>query len=109
MLNEDFDSIGISIHHVTQIPDIGKIVLQDHLDLTKLETVSIAQLLLHLTFLIDKNIVQAIKIVSNETIASSSLDSSQSVYNYPHYFEPGITDYIKFSIIQKKLSHRFMQ
>lgn len=104
ILEENYDSVGISIHYVTKIADGGDIILQDYVDIFRLEKIDLPHVLLSATLQVDENINKAIeKIMRSEKI---SLDFNKYGYEkkYPHYFEPGITDYFKFASLTKKLN-----
>ncbi len=106
VLEENFDSIGISIHHVTRIADGGDIVIQDFLDIFTLEKIDLPHILFSVILLVDQNISRAIDHVSKEEPGVHDFDQYRFGKKYAHYFEPGITDYIRFVSLTRRLNKR---
>jgi methionyl-tRNA formyltransferase len=104
VLEEEFDSVGISIHYVTKIPDGGELILQDHVDISTLEKIDLPHLLFAVTRLVKENIVRAIAKIQMSEKADLDFDAYGYARKYPHYFEPGITDYFKFVSLTRKLN-----
>lgn len=104
VLEENFDSLGISIHHVSKIADGGDIVIQDFLNIFELEKIDLPHILFSVILLVDKNISRAIDMVSKEEKDVHAFDEYRFGKKYPHYFEPGITDYIRFVSLTKRLN-----
>jgi hypothetical protein len=104
VLEENFDSVGISIHHVTKIADGGDIVIQDFLNIFELEKIDLPHILFSVILLVDKNISRAIDMVSQEERGVYDFDEYRYGKKYPHYFEPGITDYIRFVSLTRRLN-----
>lgn len=106
ILEKNFDSIGISIHNVTKIADGGELILQDYVDVFKLEKIDLSHLLFSLTVLVNENIPRAIEKVEQSEKILLDFDKYGFAKKYLHYFEPGITDYIKFVSLTKKLNKK---
>jgi folate-dependent phosphoribosylglycinamide formyltransferase PurN len=106
VLEENFDSVGISIHHVTKIADGGAIVIQDFLNIFELEKIDLPHILFSVILLVEKNISRAINMVSQEERSVYDFNEYRYGKKYPHYFEPGITDYLKFVSLTKRLNRR---
>lgn len=104
VLEENFDSLGISIHHVSKIADGGDIVIQDFLDIFELEKIDLPHILFSVILLVEKNISKAIDMVSKEEKDIHAFDEYRHMKKYPHYFEPGITDYLRFVSLTKRLN-----
>lgn len=104
ILEENFDSVGISIHYVTKIADGGELILQDHVDIFKLEKIDLPHLLFSVTMLVNENICRAIEKIQQSEKMDIDFDKYGYAEKYPHYFEPGITDYIKFISVTRKLN-----
>jgi len=106
ILEKNFDSIGISIHYVTKIADGGELILQDYVDVFKLEKIDLSHLLFSVTVLVNENIPRAIEKIEQSEKIHLDFDKYGFAKKYPHYFEPGITDYIKFVSLTKKLNNK---
>lgn len=106
ILEESFDSVGISVHYVSKIADGGDLILQDYVDIFKLERIDFPHLLLSLTLLVNKNIGRAIEKIERSDNLDLNFDRYGYEKRYPHHFEPGITDYIKFARLTKKLNRK---
>jgi hypothetical protein len=106
VLEENFDSVGISIHYVTRIADGGDLILQDRVDIFGLEKIDVPHLLFAVTGLVNKNIAGAVDKI--QRFGKAGLDFETYGYDkkYPHYFEPGITDYFKFVSLARKLNRQ---
>jgi folate-dependent phosphoribosylglycinamide formyltransferase PurN len=104
VLEENFDSLGISIHHVSKIADGGDIVVQDYLNIFELETIDLPHILFSVILLVNKNISKAIDLVSQKDKQVPAFDQYRHTKRYPHYFEPGITDYLRFVALTKRLN-----
>lgn len=106
ILEENFNSVGISIHYVTKIADGGELILQDFVDIFKLEKIDLPHLLFSVTVLVNENITRAIEKIKQSEKIDLDFDKYDYAKKYPHYFEPGITDYIKFVFVTRKLNRR---
>jgi methionyl-tRNA formyltransferase len=106
ILEEKFDSVGISIHYVTKIADGGELILQDYIDISKLEKIDLPHLLFAVTLLVNENIAPAIAKIQKSEKTDLDFDTYGYVRKYPHYFEPGITDYFKFASLTRKLNRK---
>ena len=106
VLEENFDSVGISIHYVTKIADGGELILQDHVDIFTLEKIDLPHLLFAVTGLVNENIVPAIEKIQQSGKTDLDFDTYGYARKYPHYFEPGITDYFKFIALTRKLNRK---
>lgn len=106
VLEENFDSVGISIHYVTRIADGGELILQDRVDIFQLEKIDLPNLLFAVTGLVSKNIAGAIEKIQSSSKAGLDFEAYGYDKKYPHYFEPGITDYFKFASLTRKLNRR---
>ncbi len=106
VLEENFDSVGISIHYVTRIADGGELILQDRVDIFQLEKIDLPHLLLAVTRLVDANIGRAIEKIRQSERAGLDFDTYGYAQKYPHYFEPGITDYFRFASLTRKLNRK---
>lgn len=106
ILEENFNSVGISIHYVTKIADGGELILQDFVDIFKLEKIDLPHLLFSVTVLVNENITRAIEKIQQSDKSDLDFDKYGYAKKYAHYFEPGITDYIKFVSLTKKLNRK---
>lgn len=106
VLEENFDSVGISIHYVTKVADGGELIFQDHVDIFQLERIDLPHLLHAVTGLVDKNVTKAIEKIQQSGKADLDFDTYGYTDKYPHYFEPGITDYFRFVALTRKLNRR---
>jgi len=106
ILDENFDSVGISVHYVSKIADGGDLILQDYVDIFKLERIDLPHLLLSLTLLVDKNIGKAIEKIERSDRFDLDFDRYGFEKRYPHHFEPGITDYVKFISLTRQLKKK---
>ena len=106
VLEEKFDSVGISIHYVTRIADGGELILQDRVDIFQLEKIDLPNLLFAVTGLVNKNIAGAIEKIQSSGKAGLDFETYGYDKKYPHYFEPGITDYFKFASLTRKLNRK---
>jgi hypothetical protein len=104
ILDENFDSVGISVHYVSKIADGGDLILQDYVDIFKLERIDFPHLLLSLTLSVNENIGKAIEKIERSDRCDLNFDRYGYEKKYPHYFEPGITDFIKFALLTRKLN-----
>ena len=104
ILEENFDSVGVSIHYVTKVADGGDLIIQDHVDIFKLEKIDLPHVLLSVTLLVDRNITRAIEKIARSEKIVLDFDTYRYEKKCPHYFEPGITDYLKFVSLTKKLN-----
>jgi hypothetical protein len=93
IVKNDFKSVGISYHLVTQRVDAGKTIIQASLSGTSLGGLEIGEILVELTRL-------AVDNISNLLEMASHLDTRNDEQNnkllYTAYLEPGITDYFLF-------------
>ena len=106
ILEKHYDSVGISIHYVSKIADGGDLILQDYVDIFKLEKIDIPHLLLSLTLLVNKSIEKAIEKIEGSDRFDLDFDRYGYDKRYPHHFEPGLTDFIKFSRLTRKLNRK---
>jgi len=106
ILEENFNSVGISVHYVTKIADGGELILQDFIDIFKLEKINLPHLLFSVTMLVNENIGRAIEKIQQSEKMDLDFEKYAYAKKYPHYFEPGITDYIKFVSLTRKLNKR---
>ena len=106
VLEENFDSVGISIHYVTRIADGGELILQDRVDIFQLEKIDLPHLLLAVTRLVDVNIGRAIEKIQRSERADLDFDTYGYTKKYPHYFEPGISHYFRFASKARKLNRK---
>ncbi|UCE43023.1 MAG: hypothetical protein JSV17_08770 [Candidatus Aminicenantes bacterium] len=106
ILEGNFDSVGVSIHYVTKIADGGELILQDHVDIFKLERIDLPHLLFSVTVLVNKNIDRAIEKIQQSEKMNLDFEKYGYEKKYPHYFEPGITDYLKFVSVARKLNRK---
>jgi len=106
ILEENFDSVGISVHYVSKIADGGELILQDYVDIFKLERIDLSHLLLSLTLLVDKNVKKAIEKIERSEKVDLDFDKYGYEKKYAHHFEPGITDYVKFVLLTRRLNRK---
>lgn len=106
VLEENFDSVGISIHYVTKIADGGELILQDYVNISTLEKIDLPHLLFAVTRLVNENIARAIAKIQKFEKTVLDFDTYGYAKKYPHYFEPGITDYFKFASLTRRLNRR---
>ena len=106
VLEENFDSVGISIHYVTRIADGGELILQDRVDIFALEKIDLPHLLFAVTRSVNENIGRAIEKIRQSEGAGLDFDTYGYAEKYPHYFEPGITDYFRFASKTRKLNRK---
>lgn len=103
ILEGNFDSVGISIHYVTRVADGGDLIVQDYVDVLKLEKIDLPHVLFSVTLLVDRNITRAIEKIARSEVPVLDFDTYRYEKKYPHYFEPGITDYLKFVSLTRRL------
>lgn len=106
VLEENFDSVGISIHYVTRVADGGELILQDRVDIFQLEKIDLPNLLFAVTGLVNKNIAGAVEKIQRSGKAGLDFETYGYDKKYPHYFEPGITDYVRFITLARKLNRK---
>lgn len=104
ILEGNFDSVGASIHYVTKVADGGEIIVQDFIDIFGLEKIDVPHILFAVTRLVDRNIAEAVHKILRSKKTVPDFGKYAHKTKYGHYFEPGITDYIKFVARARKLN-----
>lgn len=73
-------------------------------DIFKLEKIDMAHLLYSITMLANENIPRVIDKIRLSGKNDLDVDKYGYAKKYPHYFEPGITDFKKFGSVTRKLN-----
>jgi len=93
IVENDFESVGISYHLVTRRVDAGKTIIQASLSRTSLGGLEIGEILVELTRLAVDSISNLLELVWYLDIRN---DEQNNKPLYAAYLEPGITDYFLF-------------
>lgn len=102
IVNEEFDKVGVSVHEITPRADSGKILSQEFIKINNLDSILFETILEQLPPLIYQCFYKSIQKIqlNKDNNHRNNQENIKIISNI--YFEPGITDYLKFLKVCKK-------